>query len=342
MSRIEIKEKVISIFLIVTMALTTIGYGALEVFAVEPEDTEITEPQQNEDEIKEGEDEGDQGEEESQDEETDEEDQDEEGDEIITFSEKEFRKLSRSKTAKAKKLNTNLRKKLGERYNGYTVTQGACTDGKYAYYMMVSKYNQKGRVLKVKLSNQKLVKRGPVIDIHHANGMTYDSKRDRLLAVGYGKWRNKLFIIDPKSLTLVSEKKVKYPYDIKGVTEASKKNGLGAIAYVQRYDVFVARSRGSGKTTGDASFKNDIWVINAENLKVIGHIYTKVTGKYPSLYQSMDADERYVYFLLSPGYGQRKNIILALDWNSEHLLPVVNGEKKFVEYTWNCNNNSEK
>ena len=52
----------------------------------------------------------------------------------------------------------------------------------------------------------------------------------------------------------------------------------------------------------------------------------------------MDADEKYVYFLLSPGSGQSRNIILALDWNSENLIPVVNGDTEYVDHMWKCNN----
>ena len=114
---------------------------------------------------------------------------------------------------------------------------------------------------------------------------------------------------------------------------------MAAIAYVEKYDVFVARSRGRNNGVGDSNFNNDIWVINAEDFNVIGHITTKVSKNYPNTYQAMDADEKYVYFLLSPGSGQSKNIILALDWNSEKLLDVVNNEDvNCVDKTWACNN----
>jgi hypothetical protein len=52
----------------------------------------------------------------------------------------------------------------------------------------------------------------------------------------------------------------------------------------------------------------------------------------------MDADEKYVYFLLSRDSGQPNNIIIALDWNSENLLPIVNGEKEYIKEMWSCNN----
>lgn len=248
------------------------------------------------------------------------------------------RKLSNSST-QATFLGLSLRDMLGEGHDGYSVAQGAATDGIYAYYMMASSSNQKGRILKVNLGNSADYMAGPVIDIHHANGMTYDSKRKQLVAVGYGAWRQQLSFIDPNSLTLVSQQEISYPYEIEGVTAAGKQNGIAAIAYIKKYNVYVARSRGRDNGVGDSYLNNDIWVINADNLNVIGHIFVHVTGSYPETYQSMDADEKYVYYLLSPGSGQGNNIILCLDWDSENLLPVLKGEKKYVEYTWKANNN---
>lgn len=241
----------------------------------------------------------------------------------------------------------SLRELLGEPNDGYAVAQGAATDGTYAYYMLASSTTQMGRVLKIRLSDGAVVGRGPVIAIHHANGMTYDSKRHKLVAVGYGAHRQNLSYIDPDTLKLDEKqpnRTLKYSYasKISGMPSGAQNNGIAAISYIPKYDVYVARSRGkvSGypETTGSAN--NNIWVFNAENLEAIGHIYTKVTSAYPETYQAMDADEKYVYFLLSPGSGQSRNIILALDWNSENLQPVLNGEAKFVDHMWSCNNDS--
>ena len=244
-----------------------------------------------------------------------------------------------SKTTQATFLGFNLRTMLGEGNDGYAVAQGAATDGRYAYYMMASSANQKGRIVKVNLSNAADYVAGPVIGIHHANGMTYDSKRNMLVAVGYGSWRQQLSFIDPNTLNLVSQQSVSYPYNIEGVDNDAMQNGFGAIAYVPKYNVYVARSRGRNNGVGNSFFNNDIWVINADNLRVIGHVFVHVTGSYPETYQSMDADEKYVYYLLSPGSGQSKNIILCLDWDSENLLPVLKGDKEYVEYSWKANNN---
>lgn len=230
----------------------------------------------------------------------------------------------------------NLRKMLGEGHTGYSVVQGSCTDGKYAYYMMVSSANQKGRVLKVKLSNKKVVGKSDVIDVNHGNGMCYDSKRDRLVVVTYYSSRKRLVFIDAKTLELQKTAKVKFKYydeendekyDDLTVNAADRKRGLTAIAYNARYDVYLAME----------SAYHDIIIYNAETLQAIGKACTKVNAKYPGMWQSMDADDQYVYYVLSK-YNSKQpyNIIICLDWHSENLEPVRTGEKKFIEEAWYC------
>ena len=229
----------------------------------------------------------------------------------------------------------NLRTMIGEDNSGYAVTQGAATDGTYDYFLMVSSSTQKGRVLKLFHGSHIFAGAGPVLNIHHGNGMTYDSKRKQLVCVGYDKWRQQLTFIDPNSLKITAQTNLSYPYSISGMKESYKKNGIAAIAYIPKYNVYVARSRGDSDSGG----LNDIMVFNADSLRCIGYIKTAVNKAYPATYQAMDADERYVYFLISPGSNQPNNRIICLDWNSENLIPVANGEKAYVESAWSCNDN---
>ncbi len=242
-------------------------------------------------------------------------------------------KLSSSNTAAAY-LGLNLRTLLGEGNDGCAVAQGAATDGTYAYYMMTSSTTQKGRVIKIRLSDSAVINYSPQpISIHHANGMTYDSKRNQLVCVGYGSYRHQLTFIDPNSLTITSQQEVKYSHaDMEGHNYTP--NGMAAIAYVEKYNVYVTRERGDLVSGG----VNDIMVFDADTLEMIGYVRTKVTKEFNGTYQSMDADEKYVYFLISPGGNVKNNIVVCLDWNSENLLPVLNGEKSYIKELWYANN----
>lgn len=232
-----------------------------------------------------------------------------------------------------KPLGINLRKMLGEKHSGYSVSQGGCTDGTYAYYLMVSSYNQKGRVLKTRISDNEVVARSDVIDICHGNGMALDTKRNRLVVVGREGRRNELTIINVGNTEAAKpifggHYYVNYPYSSKWTS--SKKTfdgyGLSAISYIEKYDCYIALQR---KT-------HDLLVLDP-NFRVIGLIGTKITEKYPGTYQAIDADDRYVYMLLSY-YSSKQpyNIILVLDWHSENLNDYAAKSVAFVEKPWKC------
>lgn len=237
----------------------------------------------------------------------------------------------------------SLRPLIGEGNGGYAVAQGAATDGNRNYFLMVSSTTQDGRIVVTNKESNTYLGCSGVLDISHGNGMTYDTKRNRLVVVGCKGTRNKLFFIDPNNSFNVTIADLKYDNvdKMSGLPAGAQKNGIAAIAYIKEYDVYVARSRGYDKDYPEtiSETKNDIWVFDAKTLEAIGHVYVTISGDYPGTYQSMAADEKYVYYLLSPGTRQPNNIILALDWNSEMLLPVRNGETTFVNKMWYANNN---
>lgn len=243
------------------------------------------------------------------------------------------RKTISKKKRTGKSLGINLRKRLGEKPGGYSVVQGGACDGTYAYYLMVSSSNQNGRVLKLRMSDNAVVAKSAVIDINHGNGMALDTVRHRLVVVGRNAERNQLTLIDvgqnesdvPKYAGHV---KVKYKIDT-----GNNGNGLSAISYVEKYDCYIALQR---KT-------HDLLVLDAK-LRVIGFIGTTITAKYPGTYQAMDADERYVYLLLSE-YQEKPskqpyNMLLVLDWNSGNMVEYANKGTLSCS-KWCCSNNKK-
>jgi len=259
----------------------------------------------------------------------------------VEFKESSYRTL-RSKTVKpVRRLNINLTSLIQEKNNGYAVVQGGCTDGTYAYYLMVSTYTQKGRVLKVRLSDNKVAARSGILNTWHGNGMTYDSKRKKLVVIAREHRKQEITVIDANTLKITRQGNVKYNnYADAGSDSFNKthqEQGLAAIAYVEKYDCYIVLQR----------IYHNLIIFDPDTFEAIGMVRTNIRSTYPGVHQAMDADEKYVYLLLSPysgkGNSQPYNIILALDWNSENLLPVVNGSKskdpKYVEKPWCCNNN---
>ena len=171
----------------------------------------------------------------------------------------------------------------------------------------------------------------------HGNGMAYDSKRKKLVVIAREHRKQEITLIDAKTLRITKQKNAKYHNKINaGSAELNaryKKSGLAAIAYVKKYDCYVAFEREH----------HNLLIFDPDTFECIGLAYTNLGSKYPGTFQAMDADEKYVYLLLSYyNKSQPYNLILALDWNSENLLPAVNACKSkdptFVEHYWYCNN----
>ena len=230
-------------------------------------------------------------------------------------------------------LGVNLRALLGEGHDGYSVVQGSATDGTYAYYLMVSSSNQKGRVLKTRISDNVVMARSGVIDICHGNGMALDTARNRLVVVGREGRRNQLTVINVGTgeydvPTLAGYVNVDYSFSSNWTTNKGKFDdyGLAAISYVEKYDCFIALQR----TT------HELLVLDP-NFRVIGTIHTTVSAAYPGTYQAMDADERYVYLLLSYySSAQPNNCVLVMEWHGGMVADVTNGKAEYVSSAWSC------
>ena len=255
----------------------------------------------------------------------------------ITFDESLYRTLSSRTITPKKKLKGNLTSMIKEGNSGYASVQGGCTDGTYAYYLMVSTKTQKGRVLKVNLKNNKVVKRSKVLNTWHGNGMAYDSKRNKLVVIAREHRKQEITVIDASTLKVTRQQNVKYDYfsgaDSDSLCETHQQQGLASIAYVPKYDCYVAMER----------VYHNLLIFDPDSFEAIGMVNTVITEAFPGTYQAMDADDKYVYLLLSSydkdGLYQPYNLVLALDWNSENLLPLVNDESvSFIEKAWNCNN----
>ena len=236
---------------------------------------------------------------------------------------------------KKKSVAIDLRAMIDEGHKGYSVVQGSCTDGTYAYYMMVSAANQKGRLLKVRMSDNKVVKKSAVVDVNHGNGICYDSKRKLIVSTTYHDKRQTLAFFDANTLAFKGFQKVKFNnYKDAGagsINSKDRKKGLSAIAYNRKYDCYL----------GMETTYHNIIIYDAATLEAIGKASTNVNGNYPELWQSMDADDKYVYYVLSPGSGQPYNVILCLDWHSENLQIVRKYRKPCVEKAWKCGNGQD-
>ena len=237
--------------------------------------------------------------------------------------------ISNKTIKKPIKLDINIREMLNESSSGYSTIQGACADKDYIYYLIISKKNDKGRILKVNKNNLLPVSRSKVLNIIHGNGMACNSRENKLLIVGKDNRSNQISIVDSNSLKLIKYQNINYANEsnISGAKVKSKKNryyGVAAITYNERYDVYFALLRE----------KHNILILN-KNLKLIGFIKPNINTNYPGLYQAMDSDNEHLYLTLSPyNKTQNKNIVLVINYEANNIISMINTGKNIISSSY--------
>ncbi|MBR2539222.1 MAG: hypothetical protein IKE85_00130 [Mogibacterium sp.] len=235
-----------------------------------------------------------------------------------------------------------LRTLIGEPSDGHAVLQGAATDGVYAYCMMTCSATQQGRIVKLLVGSNEIAGVSGILDIHHGNGMTYDSKRHCLVVVGAAGRRQQLTYIDANSLICTGYRNVAYS-NYKGTdhpfAQGHQKSGLKNIAYNAEYDCYIAAERNEYSNVSGDNY--NLMFFNAEpdengNLQAIGFAYSDIYAKYKKVYQAIDVDDQYVYYLLSKSGNQKNNMFVATEYHPEKLDPIKNGEVEFIAEPWNC------
>ncbi len=239
---------------------------------------------------------------------------------------------------------TDLREYAGQSRGGYAVAQGGATDGKYAYILLVSSSDQQGRLAKVSVSNSRsnpsnLAAVSGTMPTTHGNGITYDSRRNRIVAIGRddaGTGRNRrqeITVINaatlsnnPKDIIQDNLDYSNYDGDTSYFTQKQQDKGLGAISYSPKYDVYIAKQRDY----------NNLIVIDPDTLKAIGLIMTRV-NQHGGSGQAMDGDDQFVYMLKSSYGSNNTNVLFALDWNGNEMIDSETGFRKaYVEGLWSC------
>ena len=186
---------------------------------------------------------------------------------------------------------------------GFPILQGGGTDGKYLYMALVSvKVNdhQNGLIVKLDPQSGKVLAQSKVLEIDHANDITYDDVRGRLVVVHNAPRAGLLSLIDPE--TMEETDVVDIGMHIFSMNYNAKRN-----CYV------VGKSGGQDFAVLDADFKP------------IKH-FTAVNTRYVT--QGVTSDDDFIYFV-----QHCENVIMKYDWDGNFVeyIPMVNNKGKEPE-----------
>ena len=212
--------------------------------------------------------------------------------------------------------NYNLRNYANESYTGCAIVQGSCVDnrGQYAYYCLIDG-DDYGKLVKVRMSDNACVAVSNRYNFTHGSGMCYDSKRNRIVVATHENYRMTLNFVDPDNLNSIVKKTVT-DSNIRSRLGSRNAHGISALSYNAKYDCYVAMQK----------THHNIIIYDAGTLDAKAAALTDF-GSYTGVFQSTDADDTYVYFLLSrDGSSQPDNLLVAFDWHAEKYAALLNGE----------------
>lgn len=173
----------------------------------------------------------------------------------------------------------------------YAIAQGAASDGTYVYMALRNSDDSGSVILKHRLDDGSFVAVSPVLDLGHANDMTYNTEKN-LLVVAHGQKEGKILtIVDPETLEFIKD------VDIQ--------KGAGAITYNPATNSYAISQGGKS-----------LHFLDAELGYVKSFTRTKPEG-YTA--QGMGSDERYIYFPMS---GSSRNIFDVFDWEGNPVTYV--------------------
>lgn len=192
----------------------------------------------------------------------------------------------------------DLREAAGQKLYGYDTLQGACANGGFVYYTLFDRNKNKCRIVKMELATRNVVKVSAPLPIYHGNNLTYNTKKNQLLATCCQVKDKRAVFINPKTLTVISKKDIKLKASKKIPKSVVRKyKGFTAIAYNEKNDCYVGRLRGNNNV-----------IIFDSSLKPVK--YVKLKGKKTGLLnQGVESVGDYIYDVRSFKGKYKYNLI---------------------------------
>jgi hypothetical protein len=219
-------------------------------------------------------------------------------------------------------IKSHIEKQAG--MSSYATVQGACTDGRYAYFAV----QESGTViLKYDVRTWQLVKKAAVAGLGHANDMTYNSKEEYLVVANNNVTDDVVTLVNPKTLKVIKsaeptrERPTESPTaptvaraTTPSATESRYVNlRIYSIAYNSKLDRYVAGISG----------KSDFAILD-KDFKLVKQ-FSGLSSAYT--HQGCDCDDDYIYFPQSGG----DNVIVVYNYKGKHVATLSMGHSHEVE-----------
>ena len=222
------------------------------------------------------------------------------------------------KKIKKKKVTMNLRLEAGEGLYGYDTLQGSCYGKGYYYYILFNRYNNKSKIVRMRVSDKTVIKVSRPLSLYHANDMTFNTRSRRLVVVHGRDDSERLTVVNPSSLKIEERHTVKLPKDLDQLAQTKKQkdrlknyyNGFNNIAYNSKHRMYVVQLY----TIRDFLFLND-------DFKPVR--YVRLYERDSQIYQGMDSFGDNIIVCNSFSSGKPYNVLSVYDWDGNYLQKIT-------------------
>ncbi len=178
----------------------------------------------------------------------------------------------------------------------YRFMQGCATDGTYGYFVLCDQnYQNACALIKIRLSDWKVVKVGTGLKIYHGNDLTYNSKKKKLVAVHCEGDFTGISMISPKTLKVT------------GTIQLDEE--VNSIAYNSAKDAYVLGVAGT-----------DRFIIKDASFHTVREFQALEKGRYTR--QGMDAEKSYIYILQSR-MDDGINRVMVYTWKGQFVTEIL-------------------
>ena len=209
----------------------------------------------------------------------------------------------------------DLTAQAGQKLYDYDTLQGATAGKGYGYFSLYNRKVNKAKIVKVHLSDMKVVKVSAALDIKHANELAYNGRKNIIVVANSDPTAKRLSIINANTLTLQHHKTISTSGKIKGMSKKQRKKfqGVGAIAYNENKNCYICRMR---KT-------NDLLFLDS-NFKPTKRVKqkSKISGM---LYQGLDSHKDCIMVCQSFKGSKKYNVITVYNMKGKYLARFTMG-----------------
>ncbi|MCD8199942.1 MAG: hypothetical protein LUD25_03140 [Coriobacteriaceae bacterium] len=201
-----------------------------------------------------------------------------------------------------------LRDRAGLKRYKYDTLEGCCANSTFAFYAMYNQNKEKCRIVKMRVSNRKVVKVSKVLNIGHGNDMTWNPDKNRIAVIHNTTNPLRISLINPKTLKVTKSVDIKVETKLDGATTSQVNNikKLAGITYNSTRKQYVLLLGTS----------HNLLIVD-QNFSAIA--YVAPSSKVEQTYQGMTSTDDYLLISESTISGGSGNIIMIYDWDGTYV-----------------------